>query len=76
MTLPSSYTISGDLVRVGDRPVAFGGSADVWGGIHGGRKVCVKVLRFYLNGDQALTKVRIDIGVVSLVSTEEHLSAS
>jgi len=59
MTLPSSYTISGDLVRVGNRPVAFGGSADVWEGIHGGRKVCVKALRFYLNGDQALTKVRI-----------------
>jgi len=43
---------------VGDRPVAFGGSADVWEGIYGGRKVCVKALRFYSNGDQAFEKVR------------------
>ena len=59
MTLPSSYTLSGDLARVGNRPVAGGGSADVWEGVHGSRKVCVKALRLYLNGDQALTKVRI-----------------
>ena len=59
MTLPSSYTASGDLARVGDEPAAFGGFADVWEGTHGGKKVCIKVLRVTLNDDPALTKVRI-----------------
>jgi len=57
-TLPSSYTVSGDLARVGDEPVAFGGFADVWEGAHRGTKVCIKVLRVTLNDDPALTKVR------------------
>ena len=43
--LPSSYTISGNLTRVGDNPVAFGGFSKVWQGIHKGRKVCIKRLR-------------------------------
>jgi len=58
MTLPSSYTVSGDLARVGDEPAAFGGFADAWEGIHCGRKVCIKALRVTLNDDPALTKVR------------------
>ena len=57
MTLPSSYTVSSDLARVGDGPVAFGGYADVWEGTHCDRKVCIKVLRVALNDDPALTKV-------------------
>ena len=57
MTLPSSYTASGDLTRVGDEPVAFGGFADVWEGTHGGKKVCIKALRVTLNDDPALAKV-------------------
>jgi len=57
-TLPSSYTVFGDLARVGDEPVAFGGFADVWEGTHCGKKVCIKVLRVTLNDDPALTKVR------------------
>jgi len=59
MTLPSSCAISGDLVRVGGNPVAFGGFADVWEGIHGGRRVCVKVLRVSLDDGKVLPKVRI-----------------
>ena len=43
--LPSSYTISGHLSRVGDGPVAFGGFSDVWEGLHNGVKVCIKHLR-------------------------------
>ena len=57
-TLPSSYTIPGDLARVGDEPAAFGGFADVWEGIHSGKKVCIKALRVTLSDDPALTKVR------------------
>ena len=59
MTLPSSYTISGEIARVGDRPVALGGFADVWEGTRNGKKVCVKWLRVSLNDDETLNKVRI-----------------
>jgi len=58
MTLPSSYTISGDLTRIGDGPAAFGGFADVWKGTHCDRKVCIKVLRVTSEDDLILTKVR------------------
>ena len=71
MTLPSSYAVSGDLARVGDHPIAFGGFADVWEGTHGGGKVCVKVLRISMNDDQTLTKVRIRRRHALFVSTEE-----
>ena len=58
-TLPSSHTICGDLARIGESPIAFGGFADVWQGTHGGRGVCIKVLRVSLNDDESLAKVRI-----------------
>jgi len=61
MTLPSSYTVSGDLARVGDDPVAFGGFADVWEGTHRDTKVCIKALRVTLNDDPTLAKVCICI---------------
>ena len=64
MTLPSSYAISGDLARVGSHPIAFGGLADVWEGAHGGRKVCIKVLKISVHNDQTLTKVRTGIGTL------------
>ena len=58
MALPSSYTISGDLARIGDEPAAFGGFADVWEGTHCNMKVCIKALRVTLTDDPILTKVR------------------
>ena len=58
-TLPSSYTISGLLTRVGSAPIAFGGSADLWEGTHDGGNVCVKTLRVSLNDGQTPTKVRV-----------------
>ena len=58
-TLPSSHIISGDLAKAGEGPIAFGGFADVWKGTHGGRRVCIKVLRVSLNDDESLTKVRV-----------------
>jgi len=59
MTLPSSYTVSGDIARVGGHPITFGSLADVWEGVYGGRKVCVKVLKISVDDDQTLMKVRI-----------------
>ena len=59
MILPSSYTVSGEITRVGDRPIALGGFADVWEGTHGDKKVCVKWLRVALNDDETFNKVRI-----------------
>lgn len=44
-TLPSSYTIPGNLSRIGSDPVAFGGFSDVWGGTLDDRNVCIKYLR-------------------------------
>jgi len=69
MTLPSSYTVPGEITRVGDRPIALGGFADVWEGTHGDRKVCVKLLRVSLNDDQTLKKVRIWHWNIIFVST-------
>jgi len=74
MTLPSSYATTGDLVRVGGHPIAFGSLVDVWEAVHGGRKVCVKVLKVSINDDQTLTKVRIRHRYTFL-SIEEPLSA-
>jgi len=59
MILPSSYTVSGDFSRIGDRPVASGGVADIWEGAHRGRKVCIKRLKVPLDDDHTLTKVRV-----------------
>jgi len=59
MTLPSSHNVSGDLTRVGDHPIASGGFADVWEGIHGDRKVCIKFLRLAMNNYEPLAKVRL-----------------
>ena len=73
MILPSSYTVSGDLTRAGDEPVAFGGFADVWEGTHCGRKVCIKALRVTSSDDHALTKVRTGTSTPFFVSTDEHL---
>lgn len=58
-TLPTSHIVSGDLTKVGEHPIAFGGFADVWEGNLGGSRVCVKVLRVTMNDDQSVTKVRI-----------------
>jgi len=75
MTLPSSYTISGDLVRVGDHPIVFGGFADVWEGTRGGRKVCVKALRISMHDDEALAKVRVRHRHIFFAPIEEQLLA-
>ena len=57
--LPSSYTISSDLARVGEDPVAYGGFSDVWEGIYNGSKVCIKHLRVSEQIRQAIEKVGI-----------------
>ena len=57
--LPSSYTISGNLTRVGDHPVAFGGFSEVWKGTHDGCKVCIK-------HPKVTEKIRRDVEKVSI----------
>jgi len=60
ITLPSSHNISGDLAKVGDYPISVdGGTADVWEGTHGGRKVCIKCPRVSVQDLQTVTQVRI-----------------
>ena len=57
-TLPSSHIISGDLTRIGESAIAYGGFADVWQGDQGGKRVCIKALRISLNDTSGLKKVR------------------
>ena len=75
MTLPSSYTMSGDFSRIGDSPVASGGVADIWEGAHHGRKVCIKRLKVPLDDGRTLTKVRVLHRHIFFVSNEERLWA-
>ena len=68
--LPSSYNVSGYLARVGDDAVASGGFADVWEGIHDGRKVCIKYLRTTQQTRQAVEQVCIPCWYIRLALTE------
>ena len=68
--LPSVYTISGDLTRVGDNPVAFGGFSDVWEGIHNGSRVCIKHLRVTEQDREAVEKVNIWHRLIFFLLTE------
>ena len=56
--LPSSYIISGGLVRVGDYPVASTNLSDVWQGTHGSTKVCIKHPKITIRDRQGTEKVR------------------
>jgi len=59
-SLPSSYTITDELERIGDLPSGSGGNADVWSGLYQGSKVAIKVLRVYSRVDLAgMEKVRL-----------------
>ena len=56
---PPSYTLSSQDLTVGHRPVASGGSGDVYEGFFNGSRVCVKRVRVYSkDGPNKITKVR------------------
>jgi len=60
MTIPHSHNVSGDLARVGGYPISVdGGTADVWEGTYGGRKVCIKCPRVCMEDLRAVTQVCI-----------------
>ena len=56
-TLPSSYTISGDLAKDGDDPVSSGGFSDIWEGTYNGTNVCIKHLKVTKKNRGAVEKV-------------------
>ena len=57
-TFPSSYILSSQDLTVGHRPVASGGSGDVYEGSLSGSRVCVKRVRVYSkDGPNKATKV-------------------
>ena len=58
-TLPSSYIVSGEIVRVGDGSTALGTIADVWEGTHGSKRVSIKCLRAPLTDNKSFKKVRV-----------------
>ena len=45
--LPSSYTITDEVKRIGESPSGCGGNADVWRGVYRDSKVAIKVLRVH-----------------------------
>ena len=55
--LPSSYVISGGLVRVGDYPIASTNLSDVWEGTHNTTKVCIKNARITIRDRQDIERV-------------------
>ena len=78
-TLPPSCIISGEIIRVGNAPIAFGDIADLWKGAHGGKKVSVGCLKVRMDDDQTLQKVRVryDMSVsFPLENTYGHCSHS
>ena len=58
MTLPTSYTLSAQVLTVGHQPVVSGSSGDVYEGTLSGSKVCVKRIRVNSkDGAEKATKV-------------------
>jgi hypothetical protein len=59
MILPTSYALSPSLLNTDPRPVASGGSGDVYKGSLDGSEVCIKRVRIYAkDGPMKATKVR------------------
>jgi hypothetical protein len=58
MMLPTSYFLSDSLLNIDPRPVASGGSGDVYEGTLNDSRVCVKRVRVYSrDGPEKATKV-------------------
>ena len=55
--LPTSYTLSSDLLNISPDPFAAGGYGDVYEGTLDGSRVCVKRVRVYHDGPQRVSKV-------------------
>ena len=60
--LPSAYFASGEIVRVGDNPIAAGGISDVWEGTYRDKRVSIEHMKVPLNDDQARKQVRVRYG--------------
>ena len=56
--LPTSYTITDELKRIGESPCGGGGSANVWRGDYRGSEVAIKILRVDSKGLAGLQKVQ------------------
>jgi hypothetical protein len=54
--LPTSYTLSSDLLSIDPNPFARGNYGDVYKGSFDGSKVCVKRVRVYEEDDTQTTK--------------------
>ena len=57
--LPSSYIVSGDLVKAGSHPTTSGGFSNVWEGTYNHKKVCIKCVMITQQNRQAVEKVRL-----------------
>jgi hypothetical protein len=57
--LPTSYTVSADLLNIDPHPFTGGGYGDVHQGTLNGKRVCIKRMRIFTGDDpKAAAKVR------------------
>ena len=71
--LPPSHTLSSETLTVGRRPIASGGSGDVYEGFLGDSKVCVKRIRIYSkDGPEEVTKVHNSLHFLLAVTYETY----
>jgi hypothetical protein len=54
--LPASHVIQEKFIKTAEHPIAHGGFGDVWEGRYGDKRVAIKALRIYKEGD--VQKVR------------------
>ena len=54
--LPASYAILPSFLSIGHQPVASGGPGDIYEGMFGGLKVCVKRIRVYSKSSPTSTE--------------------
>jgi len=68
MILPTSYTISSNLLEVYPNAFAAGGFGDVYHGTFSGAKVCIKRIRIYSHDElRKATRVQFFDAVASPV---------
>jgi len=63
--LPASHVLPETSVRTTEDPATWGGFSDVWEGIYDEKRVAIKVLRVYKEGDiQRVRKVLYPIFLI------------
>jgi serine/threonine protein kinase len=54
--LPASHLVPGKFIKTAEHPIVQGGFGDVWEGRYGDKRVAIKALRIYKEGDVQKTR--------------------